>query len=283
MTVRRTLPNRTRTMVGAWCFLDHYGPDDVSETGGMSVPPHPHTGLQTVSWLFDGEIEHRDSTGAHALVRPGQLNLMTAGRGIQHSEVSTPASSTLHGVQLWVALPESARNQSPHFDAVAGRRQKVGDGVVTLFMGSLADVGLVRAPTYTKLLAAQIDLPAHGSMTLKLASTCEHAVLVDTGRVVTDDGDIPTHHLGILPTGHHTWTLRAGDSPVRAILIGGEPLGEEIVMWWNFVGRSHNDIVEARNSWQDGLTDGSQRFGHLDHMPPLPAPELPTVTLKSRK
>jgi len=283
MTVRRTLPSRSRTMVGAWCFLDHYGPDDVLGTGGMSVPPHPHTGLQTVSWLFDGEIEHRDSTGAHALVRPGELNLMTAGSGIQHSEVSTDNTTTLHGVQLWVALPESARHQTPHFDAVASRRQRVGDGLITLFMGSLAGVGLVRAPTYTKLLAAQIDLPAHGSLTLELSAACEHGLLVDTGTIMTADGVIPTHHLGVLAVGHTRWTIAAGDSPVRAVLIGGEPLGEEIVMWWNFVGRSHNDIVEARNQWQDGLAGGSQRFGHLPDMPALPAPELPTVTLKPRK
>ena len=92
MSVRRTLPQRGRSLVGAWCFVDHYGPDDVTVTGGMLVPPHPHTGLQTVSWLFSGEIEHRDSGGVHALVRPGEVNLMTAGRGIAHSEVSTPSS-----------------------------------------------------------------------------------------------------------------------------------------------------------------------------------------------
>jgi len=283
MTVRRTLPSKSRTMVGAWCFLDHYGPDHVPDTGGMSVPPHPHTGLQTVSWLFDGEIEHRDSTGAHAFVRPGTLNLMTAGSGIQHSEVSTDITTALHGVQLWVALPESARHQTPHFDAVVSRRQRVGDGVVTLFMGSLAEVGLVRAPTYTKLVAAQIDLPSHGSLTLRLNDTFEHGLLVDSGTIMTDDGEIPTHHLGVLPADNTSWTISAGDSPARAVLIGGEPLGEEIVMWWNFVGRSHQDIVDARNAWQAGLSEGSQRFGHLPQMSALPAPELPTVSLKPRQ
>ena len=108
MTVRRTLPQRGRTFVGAWCFADHYGPDEVDDSGGMVVPPHPHTGLQTVSWLFAGEIEHRDSAGHQALVRPGELNLMTGGRGVSHSEVSTSGTTTLHGVQLWVALREGA-------------------------------------------------------------------------------------------------------------------------------------------------------------------------------
>jgi redox-sensitive bicupin YhaK (pirin superfamily) len=115
MDVRRTLPQRRRSLIGAWCFLDHYGPDDVAATGGMVVPPHPHTGLQTVSWLFAGEIEHRDSAGSHAMVRPGELNLMTAGRGIQHSEVSTRETTVLHGAQLWVALPDANRHTTPFF------------------------------------------------------------------------------------------------------------------------------------------------------------------------
>ncbi|GAB2659541.1 hypothetical protein GCM10027169_23230 [Gordonia jinhuaensis] len=105
MTVHRTLPQRQRSLIGAWCFLDHYGPDDVSVTGGMDVPPHPHTGLQTASWLFTGTIEHRDTKGNHAMVLPGELNLMTAGHGIAHTEVSTPDTTVLHGVQLWIAYP----------------------------------------------------------------------------------------------------------------------------------------------------------------------------------
>src|SRR6202020_2123841 len=114
-----TLPQRQRSLIGAWCFIDHYGPDRVAATGGMQVPPHPHTGLQAISWLRRGTIEHRDSAGHHALVRPGELNLMTAGRGISHSEVSTPDTDVLHGVQLWVALPSAARFAEPAFDHYA--------------------------------------------------------------------------------------------------------------------------------------------------------------------
>ncbi len=119
MRVRRTLPQRERSLVGAWCFADHYGPDPVAETGGMVVPPHPHTGLQTVSWLFAGEVEHRDSAGHHAMVRPGELNLMTGGRGVSHSEVSTADTAVLHGVQLWVALPDDARDRPADFEHYA--------------------------------------------------------------------------------------------------------------------------------------------------------------------
>lgn len=282
MTVRRALPSRERTTIGAWCFLDHYGPDPVSATGGMSVPPHPHTGLQTVSWLFEGEIEHRDSTGVQALVRPGELNLMTAGSGIQHSEVSTPSTTVLHGVQLWVVLPERAANQSPHFDARSSKKARLGDATVRLFLGSLAGVGLITAPTYTRLLAAQVDLPAGGVVTLDVNPGCEHGILVDHGSVSLCDTVIPGHHLGVLDTGHSSLTLTAGDGPARVLLLGGEPFTEDIVMWWNFIGRSHDDIERARAEWQDGLEHGSARFGHLDHMPALPAPTLPTVRLKAR-
>jgi redox-sensitive bicupin YhaK (pirin superfamily) len=117
MPVTRTLPSRGRRMVGAWCFADAYGPTDLTETPGMQVPPHPHTALQTVSWLVEGEVMHRDSIGSEQLIRPGQLNLMTAGRGIAHSERTLPEHSPwLHGVQLWVALPGDDRNVEPHFE-----------------------------------------------------------------------------------------------------------------------------------------------------------------------
>lgn len=123
MSVTRTLPNAVRRMVGAWCFLDYYGPDDISGSNGMRVPPHPHTGLQTVSWLVSGEVLHRDSLGSQQLVTPGQLNLMTAGHGIAHSEESPAAHSPiLHGVQLWTALPDRDRHASAHFTHVPDLR-----------------------------------------------------------------------------------------------------------------------------------------------------------------
>jgi redox-sensitive bicupin YhaK (pirin superfamily) len=138
MAVRRTLPQRARSLIGAWCFVDHYGPDDVADTGGMTVPPHPHTGLQTVSWLFEGEVEHRDSSGAHAMVRPGEVNLMTAGSGIQHSEVSTPDTLRLHGAQLWIALPDRDRHVAPFFEHAEPAAVTVGEATVRVFVGELA-------------------------------------------------------------------------------------------------------------------------------------------------
>src|SRR5690606_2914566 len=138
MPVHRTLPQRQRSTIGAWCFVDHYGPDDVSATGGMVVPPHPHTALQTASWLFEGEIEHRDSVGSHAMVRPGELNLMTAGHGICHSEVSTPATTLLHGVQLWTLLPAGSRDTAPRFEHHVPPATPLPDGEARVFLGPLA-------------------------------------------------------------------------------------------------------------------------------------------------
>ena len=282
MTVRRTLPNRHRTTIGPWCFLDHYGPDLVDDTGGMSVAPHPHTGLQTVSWLFDGAIHHRDSTGADALVVPGQLNLMTAGNGIQHSEISTPDTSVLHGVQLWVALPDEHRHQAPHFDARDSVSAEIGGAVVQLITGHLPQVGTVEAPHYWPMVAAQIDIPEHTTVRLEVDGEFEHGVLVDRGHVTVQESPIPEHHLGYIPTGNHTLSISTGEQSVRLILIGGLPFEEELVMWWNFVGRSHDEVEQVRSEWQAGLEAGSERFGHLGHMAALPAPEMPSVRLKAR-
>ena len=165
MSVRRTLPQRSRTLIGAWCFADHYGPDDVARTGGMDVPPHPHTGLQTVSWLFAGEVEHRDSLGSHALIRPGELNLMTSGYGISHSEVSTPRTTLLHGVQLWVALPGEHRDTGRDFTHHVPEAVRLDGAEVRVFLGVLAGV-VSPVRTFTPLLGAQITLEPRATVTL---------------------------------------------------------------------------------------------------------------------
>jgi hypothetical protein len=295
MTVRRTLPQRHRSLIGAWCFLDHYGPDPVAETGGMSVAPHPHTGLQTVSWLFTGEIEHRDSAGHHAMVRPGEVNLMTAGRGISHSEVSTPGTEVLHGAQLWVALPASDRQTAPGF-AHHVPTPVTGPGwTARVFLGSLlGDTSPV--PTYTPLLGAELLLEPRAVVVLDVAPGFEHGVLVDTGSVEVSGRGVGRDELAYVPPGTDRLELRAGDGPVRLLLLGGEPFGEAIVMWWNFVGRTHEEIVAFRREWQDQITvdgavaaDGQDladgRFGIVvgDHLPPIPAPALPNARLKERR
>ena len=287
MTVRRTLPQRARSLIGAWCFVDHYGPDDVAETGGMTVPPHPHTGLQTVSWLFEGEVEHRDSTGAHAMVRPAEVNLTTAGSGIQHSEVSTPATKRLHGAQLWIALPDRDRHVAPFFEHAEPEPFTVGDATLRVFVGELAGSAPNPVRTFTGLVGAQLDLPAGASVDLPVNPHFEHGLLVDAGTALLDDTEVPRDHLGYRAPGGDSLRVTAGDAPLRALLLGGEPLGEPIVMWWNFIGRDHDDIVAFRQQWQGEVIDGADdhgRFGMVEGWdgPALPAPALPTVRLKPR-
>lgn len=286
LTVRRTLPQRSRSLIGPWCFADHYGPDPVDGGGAMDVPPHPHTGLQTVSWLFAGEIEHRDSTGAVALIRPGQVNLMTAGSGIQHSEVSTAATATLHGVQLWVALPDASRHTPPRFEHDEPEPVWVGDAVLRVFAGSLAG-STARVTGFSPLVAAQIDLPAGAGVDLPVDPTFEHGLLVDAGSPRLAGVEIPESHLGVTPIGLTSLRIEAGDEPLRAVLIGGAPFGESIVMWWNFVGRSHDEVVAFREQWQAEVIAGANlggRFGTVTGYPgaALPAPELPNVRLRPR-
>jgi redox-sensitive bicupin YhaK (pirin superfamily) len=285
MDVRRTLPQRGRSLIGPWCFVDHYGPDDVSETGGMMLPPHPHTGLQTVSWLFAGEIEHRDSSGAHAMVRPGELNLMTAGRGIQHTEVSTDATSILHGVQLWTALPDASRHVNPMFEHYAAPLIEFPEGSINVFMGSLAG-GKSPVTVFSPLVGAQVDLRAGATMELPVDLAFEHGVLVDRGGITVEGEAVPESHLGYFPPGHGSLRFEARTA-TRLILIGGEPLNEQIIMWWNFIGRTHDEVVEYRARWQSEVVGGGTDAGRYGVVrgwdgPPLPAPEMPTVRLKPR-
>lgn len=249
MQVRRTLPQRARSLVGAWCFLDFYGPDDLTEATPMRVPRHPHTGLATVSWLFSGRIDHMDSAGNWATVRPGDVVLMNAGRGISHSEYSTADTKVLHGAQLWYAFPDEHRSVEPSLEA--HRPEPVrGDGwEAKVFLGSLLGYeSLVK--TYIPLTGAELRLEPGTVLEIEVPEDHEHALLQVTGAVSFNGEDIPEDHLGVVETGASTLRVEAGDEPVLALLIGGEPLGEQIVMWWNFVGRSHEEVTAYRAAYQ---------------------------------
>ncbi len=281
MTVRRTLPHRRVRTIGAWCFLDHYGPREVdaSGAGGMTVPSHPHTGLQTVTWLLAGQVVHDDSVGSHQEVRPGELNLMTAGHGIAHAEISTPGvAGPLHGVQLWVALPEDSRHQPPHFEHHADLPQTRDDGVtLTVLMGQLAGM-LSPAKTYSPLLAAVVEIPSGGRTTLQLDPGFEHGALSLDGPARFNDLPVERGTLAAFAPGQRALTLSA-EQPARVLLLGGAPFDEELVMWWNFVGRTHDDIAEARADWIDGRRFGAVRSAAGE---PLPAPALPRTRLIPR-
>jgi hypothetical protein len=289
MTVRRTLPARERSFVGAWCFVDHYGPDDVEATGGMDVPPHPHCGLATVSWLFSGEVEHRDSLGTVATVRPGEVNLMTAGRGIAHSEVSTVGTRVLHGAQLWVALPTALADVPPRFEHHTPEVTAVADGVrAQVFVGSLwGSDSPVRVET--ALVGAEVTLGPGASTSVPVPEGFEIAVLLDEGEVTLEREPLAAAELGVVEyeRGDHP-VLEAGPEGARVLVLGGEPLGEEIVMWWNFVGASHDEILAARDAWEAeaGVSGADDRFGavpgYVGATPRIPAPALPGVRLRPR-
>lgn len=295
MPVFRTLPQRRRSLVGSWCFLDHYGPDDVSRTGGMDVPRHPHTGLATVSWLFDGRIDHLDSGGNAARVAPGELNLMIAGRGITHQEISTPDTSVLHGVQLWYALPEGTRFGENHFAHYAPEPVTSVAGLsARVFIGSLLGSASPVDTRTPDLLGAELVLSPNASVTLPVRRDFEHAALAETGDVLVNGTRAAHRDLAYVPTGADALALRAGEAGARVILLGGVPLGERIVMWWNFVGRSHDEIAEYRRRYQAELgfeaphpDDAGARplFGDFPagQPAPLPAPALPNVQLRPRE
>ncbi|GAA0444663.1 hypothetical protein Aca07nite_53860 [Actinoplanes capillaceus] len=281
-TVRRLLPHRERRMIGAWCFVDHFGPDDVSGRPGMQVPPHPHTGLQTVTWLVEGLIEHRDSLGSHQFIAPGQLNLMTSGHGIAHSEYTPPDHPDgMHGLQLWLALPEQARHGAARFEHHENLpAHRDGPVTVTVVIGRLGEL-TSPAGTHSPLVGAEMHYSAAAAHTVVLEPSFEHGVVVMSGTATVDGTVLEPGSLLYLGSGRTSLDLDVS-GPARLFLLGGEPFEEPLVMWWNFVGRSHEDIVRAREQWMAGL--GAERFGFVGGCAadPLPAPELPTVRLKAR-
>ena len=290
MPVSRTLPQKKRSLVGSWCFIDHYGPDDVSTTGGMHVPRHPHTGLATVSWLFSGEIDHLDSAGNAARVRPGELNLMIAGRGITHQEISTPETRTLHGVQLWYALPDATRFSENHFEHYEPAPVSAGEGVTArVFIGSLAGSTSPVDTRTAELLGAELVLAPGSRTTLRVSRAFEFAALAETGDIEVNGTAVSHRELGYVPTGSDTLTISSA-AGARVILLGGVPFGEQIVMWWNFIARNHDEVADYRRRYQaemgfetDEVTD--PLFGDFPagQPAPLPAPVLPNARLRPRE
>jgi quercetin 2,3-dioxygenase len=274
--VRRLLPLRRRRSVGAWCFVDHYGPMSVDGVAGMQVPPHPHIGLQTVTWLIEGNVLHRDSLGSEQMIRPGQLNLMTAGRGIAHSEQS-PAEHDpgLHGVQLWLALPDADRHVAPVFEHHTQLPALgIGGFEITVFAGSLAGT-TSPARVFSQLVGAEISAAGDAGGLIPLEPGHEHVLFATRGPAAADQIPLAPGGLLYLRAGRDAVRL-AAQAGTRLFLLGGEPLGETLLMWWNFVGRTPEDIIEAARAWPEG-----QRFGYVPGYrgAPLAAPPLDPVRL----
>ena len=255
--VRRALPRRARRTVGPWCFIDHMGPTTVDERG-LGVAPHPHIGLQTVTWLLAGEALHRDSLGSEQVISPGQLNLMTAGHGVSHSEEGTGRSNDrIHGVQLWVAQPASTRSGMAAFEHHAELPvAELETGAATVLVGEVAGVSSP-ARRDTDHCGADLDLRA-GTAVLPLRPDYEYALVVFTGAVEIEGARVEPGQVAYLGPGRGELTLTA-PGRARALIVGGVPFAEPVVMWWNYVARTRAEIIAAHDDW----TQESERFGRV--------------------
>lgn len=273
LKIRRALPHRDRRLVGPWVFLDHFGPLNIGPgESGMRVGPHPHIGLQTVSWLFEGEVLHRDSLGYKQLIRPGQLNLMTAGCGIAHSE-ETPAlhPPLLHGLQFWVALPSSHKDVYPAFEHHPELPRAERDGMqVHVFAGEALGA---RTPAhyYSPIAGLDVTLTDSGTRVLPLNPDFEYALLPVQGECEAEGEVLAPDALHYLGVGRESITL-GNKAPARFGLFGGAPFGEKVILWWNFVAHTPEEILRARADWEQERP----RFGAVKgyNGPRLDAPPI---------
>ena len=268
--VRRALPRRGRRTVGAWCFADHMGPADVTENSGLDVGPHPHMGLQTVTWLLDGEALHKDSLGSEQLIAPGQLNLMTAGGGVAHAEEATGAySGRLHGIQLWVAQPEATRHAGAAFEHHGELPRAELDGAdATVLLGELAGV-VSPARRDTELVGVDVSAGAGAMVVLPVRRDFEHALVVLEGAVTIGGTTLTPGHLGYLGIDRDEIPLQAAERS-RALLLGGVPFPEQILMFWNFVARDRSEMEAAWRDWNDD----TGRFGRVSSgLSRIPSPD----------
>ncbi len=273
LPVARVLPTRERRLIGAWCFLDHAGPTVFKgDSEGMKVSPHPHTALQTFTWMIEGEVLHRDSLGYEQVIRPGQVNLMTAGYGISHSEDTYGESRQLHAVQLWIALPEAVKDISPRFDHYPTLpRWAEGEIHFHLLVG---EYGTYKAPTLTfsPLIGLDIIAKKTARQVLTLRPEFEYGIFAISGSATIEGQQIKSNELVYLGKNITEISIElASDSHI--LLLGGEPLNESVLMWWNFIGRTKADIHAAVEEWNQG----NPRFGRVfnDEREPTPAPIMP--------
>jgi quercetin 2,3-dioxygenase len=257
--IRRALPNRHRRTVGAWCFLDHAGPADYSAGRGLNIGPHPHIGLQTFSWMIEGKILHRDSLGYEQWIHPGQVNLMTAGRGISHAEES-PADEAgrFQLAQLWIALPKSEANREPAFEHYPHLPVVERGGFrITVLAGTF---GGERSPArvYSPMVGVDLAAPDSARADLALDPAFEYAALTLEGEPVVDGAPLEAGTLLYLGSGRDSLAL-SGNAASRMLLLGGEPFGEDILLWWNFVARTPGEMEAATRDWLEGRRFGTVR------------------------
>ena len=250
LLVRRTLPNREQRTIGAWCFLDHAGPVQFEPGKGLHVGAHPHIGLQTFTWLIEGEVLHRDSLGNEQLIRPGQVNLMTAGHGIAHTEDSLRDGERLHAAQLWIALPPEDQDCDPAFAHYPDLPQwREGGAELTLLAGRYRQRS-APARIHSPLVGIDIACDTTSALTLELDPGFEYGLMPRVGDATIDGDTIRTDELAYLGRGRRDLNL-ALPAGARALLLGGEPFEQPVLVWWNFVGFDKADIAQAQAAWEE--------------------------------
>lgn len=257
----RVLPTKRRRTIGPWCFVDLMSPDDIDRPPALEIGPHPHIGLATVTWLFAGSALHTDSLGTEQLIRPGQLNLMTAGHGIAHAEegqdiADVGSGAGTMGVQMWLAQTDSTRDGESDF-------QHVDDLPIADFGSAYATVLVGQAGNETSPAAVDhptvgLDLILRPRVDLPTEPSFEHAVIPIDRPIKVEDTIVEPGSLAIVPAGIERLNIETQGGEGRLMLLGGEPLGTRVKMWWNFVARTTDEITEA---WHDWETGNEERFG----------------------
>ncbi|MCI0354323.1 MAG: pirin family protein [Acidobacteria bacterium] len=275
-TIRRAVPNRQRRMVGAWCFLDHAGPVDYGPGKGLRVGPHPHIGLQTFTWMIEGEVMHRDSLAFEQVIRPGQVNLMTAGGGIVHAEDSvTDEAGRLHAAQLWIALPDAERHRAPSFHHYPELPIIESGGFLVTVLAGTAFSRTAPTQVFSPLVGMDFAASAAAHTAVPLHPAFEHAALTLSGEVEVEGERLAPGTLLYLGSARDQLGLRC-DAAARLLLIGGEPFTEEILLWWNFVARTPQEMLKATEDW-----NARRYFGDVEGSPSprLIAPDLAGLNL----
>jgi quercetin 2,3-dioxygenase len=270
--IKRALPSRQKRMIGAWCFLDHAGPVSFPQGDGLDVGPHPHIGLQTFTWMIEGTMMHNDSLGTEQLIRPKQVNLMTAGYGISHTEVAPDSETKMHAAQLWIALPDDKINMAPRFDHYPELPVVHKDGVeVTVLVGEFLNT---KSPVavHTELLGVDLAAKESTSTVLKLNPKYEYGFMALEGTAVINGHDLTSDNMVILEPGIQEIEVHIHKDS-RVLLLGGEPFESPILLWWNFVGRTQEELKIAREQWMNQ----DSRFGSIPEYegPRLEAPTFP--------
>ncbi len=261
LEIMRVLPTKNRRTIGPWCFVDLMQADDVERPPPLEIGPHPHIGLSTVTWLFAGSAMHSDSLGTEQLIRPGQLNLMSSGQGIAHAEEGVATDEVLTGtptmgVQMWLAQPEATRHGDSSFQHVEQLPDTtIGPSRATVFIGSFAGA---HSPALVDHPAVGLDIELRGSTVVPINPDFEHGVVPIDKPVRVGEEIVEPGSLGIVPPGRDHLGLMARSDPARVMLLGGEPLGDTVKMWWNFVARTTDELTQAWHDWQIGNED---RFG----------------------